>query len=70
MHLEPGLNEELGATAVWGSQLELPGETRKVDGVVGVWYGKGPGVDRSGDVLRHANMYGAHPRGGAVVLAA
>lgn len=69
MHLEPGLNEELGATAVWGSQLELPGETRKVDGVVGVWYGKGPGVDRSGDVLRHANMYGAHPRGGAVVLA-
>ena len=57
------------ATAVWGSQLELPQGRRTHDGVVGVWYGKGPGVDRSGDALRHANLYGAHPRGGALVLA-
>ncbi|MCW2605671.1 MAG: indolepyruvate ferredoxin oxidoreductase family protein [Frankiales bacterium] len=70
MHLVPGLNEELGATAVWGSQMELPKGTRTHDGVVGVWYGKGPGVDRSGDALRHANLYGAHATGGAVVLAA
>jgi indolepyruvate ferredoxin oxidoreductase len=69
MHLVPGLNEELGATAVWGSQLEVPQGTRTHDGVVGVWYGKGPGVDRSGDALRHANLYGAHPQGGALVLA-
>jgi len=69
MHLVPGLNEELGATAVWGSQVELPQGTRTHDGVVGIWYGKGPGVDRSGDALRHASLYGAHPRGGALVLA-
>ena len=69
MHLVPGMNEELGATAVWGSQVELPAGTRSHDGVVGIWYGKGPGVDRSGDVFRHASLYGAHPRGGALVLA-
>ncbi|SFL30828.1 indolepyruvate ferredoxin oxidoreductase family protein [Geodermatophilus ruber] len=68
VHLVPGLNEELGATAVWGSQLEPPQGRRTHDGVVGVWYGKGPGLDRSGDVLRHASLYGAHPRGGALVL--
>jgi indolepyruvate ferredoxin oxidoreductase len=69
MRLVPGLNEELGATAVWGSQMELPQGTRTHDGVLGVWYGKGPGVDRSGDTLRHASLYGAHPTGGALVLA-
>jgi indolepyruvate ferredoxin oxidoreductase len=69
VRLVPALNEELGATAVWGSQVELPTGRRTHDGVVGVWYGKGPGVDRSGDALRHANLYGAHPRGGALVLA-
>jgi indolepyruvate ferredoxin oxidoreductase len=53
---------------VWGSQLELPMGSRIHDGVLGVWYGKGPGLDRAGDALRHANMYGAHPRGGALVL--
>ncbi|WP_459645095.1 indolepyruvate ferredoxin oxidoreductase family protein [Kineococcus sp. NUM-3379] len=69
VHLVPAVNEELGATAVWGSQTELPGGFRDHDGVVGLWYGKGPGVDRSGDVLRHANLYGAHPRGGVLALA-
>ncbi|WP_163752040.1 indolepyruvate ferredoxin oxidoreductase family protein [Mycolicibacterium helvum] len=64
----PGMNEELAATSVWGSQLELPGGSRTHDGVIGVWYGKGPGLDRASDALRHAAMYGAHPGGGALVL--
>ncbi|RYH71197.1 MAG: indolepyruvate ferredoxin oxidoreductase family protein [Alcaligenaceae bacterium] len=68
VHLVPGVNEELAATAVWGSQLELPTGQRTHDGVVGVWYGKGPGVDRASDALRHAAMYGAHPGGGALAL--
>ncbi|MEU1548307.1 indolepyruvate ferredoxin oxidoreductase family protein [Nocardia sp. NPDC005745] len=66
--LTPAVNEELAATTVWGSQLELPMGTRTHDGVVGVWYGKGPGFDRSTDALRHANMYGAHPTGGGLLL--
>ncbi|GAA4085458.1 indolepyruvate ferredoxin oxidoreductase family protein [Nocardioides kongjuensis] len=64
----PGLNEELAATAVWGSQVDLPLGTSKYDGVTGFWYGKGPGVDRATDALRHANMYGVNRRGGAVLL--
>lgn len=68
MRFVPGLNEELAATAVWGSQSALPAGTRRCDGVVGVWYGKGPGADRSGDVLRHGNLYGADPNGGVLVL--
>jgi indolepyruvate ferredoxin oxidoreductase len=64
----PGLNEELAATSVWGSQAELPMGTATHDGVVGVWYGKGPGLDRATDALRHANMYGANPRGGMLLL--
>ncbi|MDT7756266.1 MAG: indolepyruvate ferredoxin oxidoreductase, partial [Mycobacterium sp.] len=64
----PGLNEELAATSVWGSQAHLPAGTPTHDGVVGVWYGKGPGLDRATDAIRHANMYGANPRGGMLLL--
>jgi len=64
----PGLNEDLAATAVWGTQqAEMRGEG-KFDGVFGVWYGKGPGVDRSGDVFRHANLAGTSPHGGVLAL--
>ncbi len=64
---QPGLNEDLAATALWGSQqAELRGEG-KYDGVFGLWYGKGPGVDRSGDVMRHANMAGSSPNGGVIM---
>ncbi len=65
---QPGLNEELAATACWGSQqAELLGEGRH-DGVFSVWYGKGPGVDRSGDVFRHANLAGSSKHGGVLAL--
>ncbi|HEX4251176.1 MAG TPA: indolepyruvate ferredoxin oxidoreductase family protein, partial [Pseudonocardia sp.] len=65
----PAVNEELAATAVWGSQVEVPGRRREFDGAVGVWYGKAPGVDRAGDPMRHGNICGADPRGGVLVLA-
>jgi indolepyruvate ferredoxin oxidoreductase len=64
---QPGLNEELAATSVMGSQLAAR-LGLKGDGVTGYWYGKAPGLDRATDALRHANMAGTHPRGGAVAL--
>lgn len=67
VRFEPGLNEDLAATALWGSQqAAIRGEGR-VDGVFGLWYGKGPGVDRCGDVFRHANMAGSAEKGGVLV---
>ncbi|MDQ6684519.1 MAG: indolepyruvate ferredoxin oxidoreductase family protein, partial [Pseudomonadota bacterium] len=67
---QPGVNEELGATAVWGTQqLDLYPETRRVDGVFGIWYGKGPGVDRCSDVFKPANMAGTSKHGGVIAIA-
>ena len=67
---QPGVNEELAATAVWGSQqLALYPKSAKVDGVFGIWYGKGPGVDRCSDVFKHANMAGTSKHGGVIALA-
>src|SRR6266513_295818 len=68
IRFQPGLNEDLAATAVWGSQqAELRGEG-KYDGVFAMWYGKGPGVDRTGDVFRHANFAGSSKYGGVLAL--
>jgi indolepyruvate ferredoxin oxidoreductase len=64
----PGLNEELAATSVMGTQLAAGLGTQRPDGVVGMWYGKAPGLDRATDALRHANLAGTDPRGGAVAL--
>jgi indolepyruvate ferredoxin oxidoreductase len=67
---QPGVNEELAATAVWGSQqLDLYPESKKVEGVFGIWYGKGPGVDRCSDVFKHANMAGTSKHGGVIAIA-
>ncbi|MGY0197147.1 indolepyruvate ferredoxin oxidoreductase family protein [Leptothrix sp. BB-4] len=67
---QPGVNEELAATAVWGSQqLDLDPGRRKHDGVFGIWYGKGPGVDRCSDVFKHANMAGTARHGGVLAIA-
>jgi indolepyruvate ferredoxin oxidoreductase len=64
----PGVNEDLAATACWGSQqLGFHGEPN-YDGVFAIWYGKGPGVDRTGDAFRHANLAGTHPKGGVLAL--
>jgi len=64
----PGLNEDMAATAVWGTQQTSMFEGVRYDGVFGMWYGKGPGVDRSMDVIRHANAIGTDPNGGVLLL--
>jgi len=66
---QPGVNEDLAATAIWGSQQLNLSPGAKYDGVVGIWYGKGPGVDRCGDVFRHANAAGSAKNGGVLCLA-
>ena len=67
---QPGVNEELAATAVWGTQqLDLYPQSKKFDGVFGIWYGKGPGVDRCSDVFKHANMAGTAQYGGVIAVA-
>ena len=65
----PAINEDLGATAVLGAQQAVLDLDCKVEGVFSMWYGKGPGVDRSGDALRHGNAYGSSPKGGVLVVA-
>ncbi len=62
----PGVNEDLAATAVWGSQQDHLAPLTSYDGVIGMWYGKAPGVDRCGDVFRHANLHGVGTNGGVV----
>jgi len=66
---QPGVNEELAATAVWGSQQAALFPEARYDGVFGIWYGKGPGVDRSGDAFKHANFFGTAKNGGVLALA-
>ncbi|MBD3648988.1 MAG: indolepyruvate ferredoxin oxidoreductase family protein, partial [Pseudomonadales bacterium] len=69
IHFQPGVNEDLAATAVWGSQQVNIFEGAKYDGVFSMWYGKGPGVDRSGDVFKHANHAGTSRYGGVLAIA-
>ncbi|MDZ7920926.1 indolepyruvate ferredoxin oxidoreductase family protein [Rhodoferax sp.] len=71
IHFQPGVNEELAATALWGTQQLgfAPPGSNKYDGVFGIWYGKGPGVDRCSDVFKHANMAGTTPWGGVIAVA-
>ena len=69
IYFQPGINEDLAATAVWGSQQTNIFEGAKYDGVFGMWYGKGPGVDRSMDAIRHANAFGTSPYGGVLAIA-
>jgi indolepyruvate ferredoxin oxidoreductase len=69
IHFVDGLNEDLAATAVWGTQMLHTVGKQKFDGVTGLWYGKAPGVDRSGDALKHANYTGIGPNGGVLAIA-
>jgi indolepyruvate ferredoxin oxidoreductase len=69
IRFQPGINEDLAATAIWGSQQTSMFPGAKYDGVFAMWYGKGPGVDRTGDVFKHANAAGTSRHGGVLVLA-
>jgi indolepyruvate ferredoxin oxidoreductase len=69
VHLLPGVNEDIAATSVWGSQQDSIAPLARHDGVIGMWYGKGPGVDRSGDAFRHANLHGPGRNGGVIAAA-
>src|ERR1700692_941051 len=68
IHFVPAVNEDLAATSIFGSQIVDVLNESKYDGVVGIWYGKGPGVDRSGDIFRHANLSGTGRNCAALVL--
>jgi indolepyruvate ferredoxin oxidoreductase len=68
IHFEPGVNEDLAATAVWGSQQANLIDGARYDGVFGIWYGKSPGVDRSGDAIKHGNFHGSAEWGGVLAL--
>ena len=65
----PAINEDLAATACLGTQRVALDPKRTVEGVTAMWYGKGPGVDRSGDALKHGNVYGSSAQGGVLVVA-
>ena len=64
IYFQPGINEELAATSLWGTQQSNLRGKGKYDGVFGIWYGKGPGVDRAGDALKHVNLAGTSKNGG------
>lgn len=66
IRFQPGVNEDMAANAVWGTQ-QIGFFDPKFDGVFGMWYSKGPGIDRSGDALRHANLWGTAPKGGVIM---
>ncbi|MDO9449326.1 MAG: indolepyruvate ferredoxin oxidoreductase family protein [Rugosibacter sp.] len=68
IHFVDGINEDLAATAVWGTQMLHTVGRKKLDGVTGMWYGKAPGVDRSGDALKHANYTGIDKNGGVLAV--